>query len=208
MVPELMTGGMFPKFWDFEDGAQLWKTDSMSGNPTVFAEVQVSNALELLGVPHVSYSLKHKDRYIFAVSKCFTNDDFSFVSAREIRDWCNHLGISFEIFVESNFGEALAQMCVVDYVFGNTDRHFENWGFLVSNATNHIVEFAPLFDHNQAMVCDAFGTDIDDLEYGPTGLGMLESARKFADVAGLGFDRVALSKECRARVKKLEEGNK
>lgn len=41
-------------------------------------------------------------------------------------------------------------MNILDYLIGNTDRHWGNWGFLVDNRTNRPVCLHPLMDFNQA----------------------------------------------------------
>ena len=66
-------------------------------------------------------------------------------------------------------------MAAIDYMFSNTDRHLENFGFLVDNKTNQIVDIAPLYDHNQALVADVLENDILDLLYEPTGKTLKES---------------------------------
>ena len=73
-------------------------------------------------------------------------------------------------------------MAAIDYMFSNTDQHLENFGFLVDNKTNQIVNMAPLCDHNQALVADVLENDISDLLYEPTGKTLKESAELcFAD---------------------------
>ena len=42
-------------------------------------------------------------------------------------------------------------MIVFDAVICNTDRHFGNFGVLVDNLTNEILEPAPLFDHGNSL---------------------------------------------------------
>jgi hypothetical protein len=41
-------------------------------------------------------------------------------------------------------------MNILDYLVGNTDRHQENWGFLIDNATNQPVSLYPLMDFNMS----------------------------------------------------------
>lgn len=41
-------------------------------------------------------------------------------------------------------------MNILDYPVGNTDRHPENWGFLIDNATNRAVSLYPLMDFNMS----------------------------------------------------------
>lgn len=43
-------------------------------------------------------------------------------------------------------------MNILDYLTGNTDRHPENWGFLVDNGTNQYVSLYPLMDFNQCFL--------------------------------------------------------
>lgn len=41
-------------------------------------------------------------------------------------------------------------MNILDYLVGNTDRHPENWGFLIDNETNQPVSLYPLMDFNMS----------------------------------------------------------
>ena len=41
-------------------------------------------------------------------------------------------------------------MNIIDYLVGNTDRHWGNWGFLVDNRTNKPLRLFPLMDFNKA----------------------------------------------------------
>ena len=41
-------------------------------------------------------------------------------------------------------------MNMLDYLIGNTDRHWGNWGFLVDNKTNKPLRLFPLMDFNKA----------------------------------------------------------
>ena len=41
-------------------------------------------------------------------------------------------------------------MNILDYLVGNTDRHQENWGFLIDNTTNQPISLYPLMDFNMS----------------------------------------------------------
>ena len=41
-------------------------------------------------------------------------------------------------------------MNIIDYLVGNTDRHWGNWGVLIKNANNKPVSLHKLMDFNQA----------------------------------------------------------
>ena len=43
-------------------------------------------------------------------------------------------------------------MNVIDYLAGNTDRHWGNWGFWVDNRTNRLQGLYPLMDFNKAFL--------------------------------------------------------
>ena len=43
-------------------------------------------------------------------------------------------------------------MNIIDYLIGNTDRHWGNWGFLVDNKTNKVTKLHPLMDYNKAFL--------------------------------------------------------
>lgn len=87
--------------------------------------------------------------------------------------------------MESINKQHFAQMVVIDYLLSNTDRHLENFGFLVDNRTNTIIDMAPLYDHNQALIADVLGNNVSDLLYEPTGLSLSDSARKYFADAGI-----------------------
>ena len=43
-------------------------------------------------------------------------------------------------------------MNILDYLVGNTDRHPENWGFLIDNKSNEYVSLYPIMDFNQTFL--------------------------------------------------------
>ena len=57
-------------------------------------------------------------------------------------------------------------MIVLDAVILNSDRHFGNFGFLVDNDTFAVKAFAPVFDHNMALLAHAMDTTlVQDTDY-------------------------------------------
>lgn len=210
LSPDLMTEGMFPKYWHRENGTvSLWKTDKTEGQICTKAELEVSDILDTTNASHVRYRKEERDGRIFAVSDCFTNDEVSFVPAQDIRDWCEHTGQTFSEWIKDGYLEQFSNMCVTDYVLANTDRHFLNWGFLVDNKTNDIRCFAPLYDHNQALVADQMGTDISVLDYEPIGrveseTPYLDAVLQYKDYATIRFDESKLSAACKERLRQLD----
>lgn len=177
---DLSTLGMFPKFWK-KNGflAEMWKTDKTIGCSNTTAELKVSEILKKSNVKHTHYRREEMDGRVFAVSDCIANEDFGMVNASEVRDWCSHRGLKFLPWILEKFGEDFRKMCLVDYVVANTDRHLDNWGFVMNNHTGELVEMLPLFDHNQALLADEFGTEIEELIYEPTGMSFQETIQRF-----------------------------
>lgn len=181
--PDLSATGMFPKFWKRTGFlVELWKTDRTDGFVNTEAELQVSEILDSSNVSHVKYRREKIDEKVFAVSSCIADDKFSMVNASEVRDWCNHCEKDFLSWVLEKFGEAFKKMCLVDYVIANTDRHFDNWGFMMDNETGALVSMIPLFDHNQSLIADEIGTEIEELIYEPTGLTFKETVEMYRGV--------------------------
>lgn len=208
LKPDLSTSGMFPKYWKRENGTlYLYKTDTYTNNISVDSELLYCKCLEEMGIKCVHYDLVTYNDRKFAISECISTDKYSLVHAQSVKDWCNHTGQDFIDYIETNFLKDFANMCVCDYVFANTDRHLENWGFLVDNTTNQIVSFAPLFDHNQSFISDYMEAEIDELTYESCNMKFVDAARKYFKNATADFSKVAsfVNEKCIERIEKISE---
>lgn len=204
MQPDIATNGMFAKTWvRNKDSIELWKTDLTSDCINTKAEKQVSDILDHSNVKHVQYSMFEKDKKKIVTCKCLANDDYSLVNAYDLRDWCMHTEQDFVTFIEEHFLEDFAKMCVIDFIIGNTDRHLGNVNFIVDNSNNKIVEMSPLFDHNQALICDYFNGLDYNLVYEATGLSMIDTAMKYWEASNLELDFTVLPEGCLKRFEDL-----
>lgn len=195
---DLSTTGLFPKYWKRENNnVYMLKTDNIGG-AAVAAELCACRILEQVTPNVICYNEVEIDHRKFTKSLCIADDQISLVHAQEILDYCTHTGCAFEP------GKEFADMVVCDYVVANTDRHNENWGFTVLNTTNTIDGCAPLYDFNQCLLADKFGTNIDDLVYEPTGLTFKDSIAKYARKSSVNFDHVELPKKCLERWNKVK----
>lgn len=120
-----------------------------------FYEVIASVIAERLGIPHVTYTLLWEEGVPYCICDSFTDTNAEFVSARQIMSTkavtpgtdlyqhflrcCRSLGITDMI-------PALDQMLVLDYLIGNVDRHFNNFGMLRDPETLSWLSPAPIFD--------------------------------------------------------------
>lgn len=145
-TPEFTTVGSFPKTWIREpDGLYLHKKSS--GSFESEKEVLVSDILNAMDIPHVSYEMTGSG---ICRCRCMTDGTYSRLSFGEYKIYCenNHTD-PLEIF-NTRFNREFFQMAVIDYMIANPDRHSGNWGFFVDNSTGEITAVHPLFDHNLA----------------------------------------------------------
>ena len=208
LTPDLMTDGMFPKFWHrSDDGVELWKTDSFEGFPNTKAEIRAAHILQEAGASAVLCRQETQDDILFSVSKCMTDDDHSLVKAQEIRDWCMHTGQDLYQWIDAHIKTDFANMCIADYIIANTDRHWENWGIIV-NSDNEFEKMAPLWDLNQSLIADMFEADISDQIYEPTGKRFKDSVKMLSKNCTLDFRNVELPDPCKKRMLQVQHYQK
>ena len=85
-------------------------------------------------------------------SDILSSKEYSLVSKMAFDIYaCNHdldtLQVCKELDSITYYG-----MNILDYLTGNTDRHPENWGFLIDNKTNQYVSLYPIMDFNQCFL--------------------------------------------------------
>lgn len=148
LAHDLSTGGCFPKAWvRKKNGFFLLKN---GGADAVEREILASKICQCFVCKQVVYQAKDYDGEKVSVSRIITSKDYSIVS-RE----------AFEVFAVNHETDPLAyilelddysyyMMNILDYLTGNTDRHWGNWGFLVDNQTNKPVGLHELMDFNRA----------------------------------------------------------
>ena len=66
--------------------------------------------------------------------------------------WLNfqRYGTFANIYAGASEEKSYYMMNILDYLVGNTDRHWENWGLLVDNETNQPIRLHDLMDFNRA----------------------------------------------------------
>ena len=200
LIFDMTTGGMSPKYWKMTGGGlELWKTDSLNGvKPRV--EVNSSYYINYAGGNSVDYTEWVKDGLVFSSCKNMASDDKSLIHGQDVIDWLDNKNVNREDFIKGNCLKDFANMCVADFVLANTDRHNENWGFIVNKETNEIEKLSPLFDFNQALVADGYRIDIKDVVYPPTEKTMIETVNEYSKYATIDFGNMkSLPKKCKER---------
>ena len=166
--PEFTTHGLFRKAWIREDDElYLLKSDRHENNINTRMEVLASKILSCFTnkIDCIEYTggyrtFKEGNLY---VNKCknFVRESHSFVEAWEVMEYCKRMNISFRDSI-LGYSKEVASIGVLDFIISNTDRHAQNYGFMMDNLTGKIDNIAPLFDFNCALVADVFNRDATD----------------------------------------------
>ena len=138
--PEMTTNGMLPKCWvREEDGIYLYKGALKGLEP--YSEFHAAQVAEALGFRHVKYELaKYKGR-LCSKCKLFTSDRLGYLPASKLSD-------RDVVLDDVRFRE----MFLFDALIYNVDRHLGNFGYLIDNDTNEIVDVAPIFDNGYGLM--------------------------------------------------------
>lgn len=127
-------------------------------------EVLASEIFRRLGMNHVHYDFKPRERKHFCVCENFVTKDTELITVYElcadkasgwndeislsdIEDRCRIYKIPFSLV-------DLGKMFAVDFLIANTDRHTNNFGFLRNANTLEWIGLAPIFDSGTCMFMD------------------------------------------------------
>ena len=141
--PELTTQGMLRKGWRFieNDGIYLYKGGGKGEGLEPYSEFHASQVAAALGFKHVEYELaKYKGRLC---SKCrlFTSDRYGYLPASKLPDR--------DVILRD---DRFLSTFVFDALIFNVDRHLGNFGYMIDNDTNEIVDVAPIFDNGYGLM--------------------------------------------------------
>lgn len=159
-TPELGTLGTSAKGWiRRDDGLYLHKVGKY--------EIPADEILSALHIAHIPYQISEEDEInsylteerkqwikgvqeVMVNAKLFTSEERSLVTFEEFRIFCEAHGRNAYEEAKRMDTEFYLKMQIADYILNNNDRHEQNWGFLMENATGRLTGFCPLFDHDHA----------------------------------------------------------
>ena len=147
LAQDLSTKGCFPKAWIRDkNGFRLLKDGD---EEAVERELLASQICQCFRIRQVEYREAFFEGIRVSESSLVTSKETSMVSKMSFDIYAlNHdldtLEVCKQIDAETYYG-----MNILDYLTGNTDRHPENWGFFVDNATNKYISLYPVMDFNQ-----------------------------------------------------------
>ncbi len=145
---DIGTSGVAPKAWVRKDGKfYLYKDGDIRD---VGAELLASKIIDCFDVSHVQYSEAEYDNQKVTACEIITSLDRSIVSMEHIEIYAANNDFDRLDLVMQHDAYSYYMMNIVDYLIGNTDRHWANWGFLVDNKSNALLQLYPLMDYNKA----------------------------------------------------------
>ncbi len=147
---DIGTQGVAPKAWIRENGTfYLLKNGD---ERDVKAELLASKIARCFRVESVAYEPSAFEGKSVSRSRIITSEDVSLVSMEAVEVYCANHGLDRDAFVLKKDARAFHMMNLIDYLAGNTDRHWGNWGFLVDNDTNRLEKLYPLMDFNKSFL--------------------------------------------------------
>ena len=167
--PEFTSEGSFEKCWVRQkDGSILLYKKGSEGFANSglepYSEFYASQLSSLLCRSSVSYDLRKFKRCLVSSCGLFTNENEGFVPAYKYLDRWKSYGLKDILSFMERYGldDDFRDMIVLDALILNTDRHLSNFGFIVDNDTFRVKQFAPVFDHNMALLSRAMDCSIDE----------------------------------------------
>ena len=147
---DIGTQGVAPKAWVRENGTfYLLKNGD---ERDVEAELLASKIARCFRTDSVAYEPSCFEGKRVSRSRIVTSEHVSLVSMEAVDVYCVNHELDRDAFVLKKDAYAYHMMNLIDYLVGNTDRHWGNWGFLVSNDTNKLKKLYPLMDFNKSFL--------------------------------------------------------
>lgn len=144
------TPGVAPKAWIRKNGTFYLLKDGDERD--VDAELLASKIVGCFKIDYVPYEEDYFSGLKVSKCKIITSEQTSIVSYEFIDVYCLNKGIDKLKFVLKKDSYSYYMMNIIDYLIGNTDRHWGNWGFFVDNSTNKLKGLYSLMDFNKAFL--------------------------------------------------------
>lgn len=166
MSPNATLNGDLNKSWIITDGQRiLLKSGSGFVNQEVYNEV-IATCLHsrlLAEEDYVPYSLQRVNRRTYSACPNMLREDEELVPAYAIlqnqkqsnsQNDYQFLVTCLEKLGLSQAERFLSKMFVCDYILGNFDRHYQNFGVIRNVETLSYTRFAPIFDSGSSLWCN------------------------------------------------------
>ena len=148
LARDLSTNGCFPKAWQREGNRFRLLKDG--DDSAVERELLASQICRCFNVSQVLYEEGFFDGEKVSISDNMTTKDYSIVPVEAFEIYAQNHNKNTEKYILNLDRHNYYMMNIIDYLVGNTDRHWGNWGVLVDNSNNKPVCLHKLMDFNQA----------------------------------------------------------
>ena len=143
----LSTGGCFPKAW-LREGDMFILLKDGAGH-CVEDELLASRICQCFCCRQVKYQETWYDGQKVSSSRLITSLRYSIVSREAFDVYALNRDLNPLEYILELDSYSYYMMNILDYLVGNTDRHWGNWGLWVDNSTNEPVGLHPVMDFNQ-----------------------------------------------------------
>ena len=147
---DVSTQGAVPKAWIKRDGIFYLLKDG--GPRDVEAELLASRIARCFAVDQVLYEPFQYAGAKVSASRLITSPEKSIVPMEYAEIYAANHDTTRREMIERCDAYGFHMMNIIDYLIGNTDRHWGNWGFLIDNRTNLPEKLHPLMDFNKAFL--------------------------------------------------------
>ena len=144
------TQGSVPKAWIRRGGFFYLLKDG--GKRDVDAELLASKVARCFTVDQVLYEASSYLGTPVTQSRLFTSTCQSIAPMNHVELFAVNHDTTRQNLVEQYDPYGYHMMNIIDYLVGNTDRHWGNWGFLIDNGTNRPIKLHPLMDFNKSFL--------------------------------------------------------
>ena len=171
--PEFTSEGSFEKCWirDKSGAIKLYKKGTegfANAGLEPYSEFYSAQLSSIICRSALSYNLQHFKGHLVSSCEMFTDEQNGFIPIYKYLDGSKQYRFTEILaFMEQyGLGDDFRNMIVLDAVILNPDRHLGNFGFIVDNETFKVKGFAPVFDHNMALVARGMEQTMEqDTEY-------------------------------------------
>ncbi|MBO4394877.1 MAG: hypothetical protein J5819_00840 [Eubacterium sp.] len=144
----LNTPGMFPKAWIRRGDTFYLLKDG--NEEAVDRELIASRIAGCFDVPQVRYTEDCFEDTKVTRSEIFTSKKYSIATMEAFQIYSVNHEINWLEDVLKKDAHGFYTMNIIDYLVGNTDRHWGNWGWLIDNESGERIRLHDLMDFNQA----------------------------------------------------------
>jgi hypothetical protein len=122
-----------------------------------FNEVIVSRFLDGLNVDHVPYGLMLRKGEAYSICPNMLKKDEELISADDVKKiakkekhesfYEHYIKCCIKLGLHENIQDDLEKMITIDYLTGNTDRHWSNFGIIRNAESLKALRVAPIYDN-------------------------------------------------------------